>query len=280
MKNQLKKIYLQTLWHLSKLKKTTITPYHLANKNIIPNNDLDHTLILVPHADDEWIGCSQVIKQSKKCTLYYFNFLGNHYNPENEKIRLNELKQLQALYGFTLVISESRDNHEDLKQLLQNNQFSSIYAPSPIDWHPEHVLVNEISLPLIKTCTPQYKALYFYHISVPHPQQMPVKFLPLSKKDAKEKINTFDNIYPSQKNVPIRRMIIQNKLSTKKSSYYALEIFAILPVEDWEKLLAFVKQNYEPQIKPLMHMLDFVIKTRNAVNEIYADFLVNFLPFL
>lgn len=273
MKKKLIKLYLQALWHLSKYQKKAIEPYDLSEKNIINDQELENTLILVPHADDEWIGCSQVLKKSKTCTLYYFNFLGNNYNKENEIIRLNELKKLQEKFGFNLIVSQYKTSFLDLENLILSETFSSIYIPFPIDWHSEHLEVNEIFISILEKINKTNQSLFFYHISVPIPHQVKIKFLPLSISDIIEKNEIFNHYYISQKNIPIKRLTVQNKLSAIRSRYYAVEIFSKMSYPEWKLLLTYVMENYDKEIQNLSHIIDNVIKVRQASNKIYHSFL-------
>ena len=193
------------LWCFCEIKSKLSNKKIIDSELIIPDSDLKNILILAPHADDEWIGCSQVISKAEESTVYYYNFLGKNYHQENETIRQNEIRNVSKKTGFKLIVSTNRENHSDLKELILENNFTAIFIPFPLDWHPEHIKVNDIALEILKKIDLSVP-LYFYHISVPTPESMRnCYYLPLSKKEIQTKIKIFDDCYISQKNTPIRR---------------------------------------------------------------------------
>ena len=132
------------LWCFCEIKSKLSNKKIIDPELIIPDSDLKNILILAPHADDEWVGCSQIIRKSKKTSVYYFNFLGNNYNEQNKKIRLNEINNVSQNKNFELYVSSDSNDFSDLKTLLSEKKFSTIFIPFPIDWHPEHIKVNKI----------------------------------------------------------------------------------------------------------------------------------------
>lgn len=272
VKKDVRKINLSIKWFLSRFLISFVDVDKLYTHNTLTEEELKKTLILVPHADDEWIGCSQVLKKSGDKTVYYFNFLGKNYSKVNEKIRQKELKSLQEVLGFELIISSNKENYEDLEKLISENNFSSIFIPSPIDWHPEHILVNNIFMKIYEKFKDRNIPLYFYKVSVPIPSMVEKKILPMTKQEIEEKKKIFLTHYPSQRNVSIRRLTLQNILSANRSEYYAVEPYAIMDFGIWKKLLNYINSNYKKEFQPLVHIIDSPLKTRKASNRIYYNF--------
>ena len=257
---------------LSKKEVNKVTTAHIIN-----NEDIENPLILVPHADDEWIGCSQILKKSPHVTVYYFNFLGNDSSEKNRKVRLAELKSLQEKFRFKLIVSEENQPHLDLKKLIEENNFSSIFIPCPIDWHPEHILVNTILKGILQEIS-FHQSLYFYNISVPLPQRMETVVCPMTKEEIEEKQRVFHQYYPSQRNVPIQRLTIQNRLSAHNSKFYALESYGKLDLKLWEELMKYIDKYFIPDFQPMAHIIDYPVKIRKYVNKTYTVFLENTEP--
>lgn len=273
IKKYVKKANLSIKWFFSNFLISFIDVGRLNSYNIITEEDLKKILILVPHADDEWIGCSQVLKKSKDKTVYYFNFLGKDYSEANEKIRQKEIETMQVVMDFKIVTSTDKENYEDLEKLLSENDYSSIFIPSPIDWHPEHILANNIFMKVCEKLDHKELPFYFYKVSVPIPSKMEKKFLPMTRQEIDEKKKIFFAHYPSQKNVSIKRLALQNRLSASRSKYYAIEPYATLDFGIWKNLLDYVSSNYEKEFQPLAHIIDSPIKIRKASNKIYHHFL-------
>lgn len=276
IKRNIKKSYLKFKWVIS----IFFIPFTKSSEPIeneaLSEEELRNPLILVPHADDEWIGCSQILKNASEKTIYYFNFLGNNYSKENELTRLHELKNLQKQIRFNLQVSQKQEDYKDLEKLIIENDFSSIFIPSPIDWHAEHILTNKIFLNLFPNIENQKIPFYFYHVSVPLSRQMEKKHLPMNRKDVKEKEDAFIKHYPSQRNLPIERFTLQNRLSAIGSGHFAIETYAKISFTTWGKLLQFIDLYYEEYFLPLKHIIDFPIKIRKAADATFETFLSTF----
>lgn len=243
--------------------------YSEENLSLVEKSSLKNVLILAPHADDEWIGCSQIIKNAEKCTVYYFQFLGKNYNAENKKIRLNEITNLCQNFNLELIKSENNEDYSDLVRLIKERNFSHIFLPFPIDWHTEHIKVNEILHQWIGEWNLLKINILFYNISIALPSQK-IAYLPLNPKDLEEKKQIFKRFYPSQQGTSIQRMNIQLRINAKKTPHYAIETYAILTFEHWEKLLHFAQEHLS-ELNLLSHHLDDILTTRKKVEEIFNN---------
>ena len=137
-----------------------------------------------------------------------------------------------------------------------------------MDWHPEHIKVNDIALEILKKIDLSVP-LYFYHISVPIPESMRnCYYLPLSKKEIKNKVKIFDDCYISQKNTPIRRHAIQNVIWAQSQNFYAAEVFAKYSLLEWELFLNFVKEQ-KNEIEKSIYLIDYPFKIREYSDKIF-----------
>lgn len=274
LKLKIRVLKYQTIWFWDGLMSKISRKKLLAANKVLPNEALENILILAPHADDEWIGCSQAIKLSKKSTVYYFNFLGKNYNSQNEKIRLEEIKKVSEINNFKLIVSSSREDYSDLKKLINDENFSAIFIPFPLDWHPEHIKVNDIAIDIISD-SGKSSNLYFYHISVPIPETIKeYVYLPMSEHEIQNKIKVFDQNYISQRNTPIRRLALQNRIWAQGQKFYAAEFYAKFEINDWKKFLNFVYDNFQ-KISESTHSIDFLLKIRKLSNSFYQNFIQN-----
>ena len=93
------------LWCFCKIKSKLSNKKIIDSELIIPDSDLKNILILAPHADDEWIGCSQVISKAEESTGYYYNFLGKQIeNITKFKKSLKHLKFKSRRYKRWIVL--------------------------------------------------------------------------------------------------------------------------------------------------------------------------------
>lgn len=268
----LRRIKFTIIWFF---QLVTFPEYNISIGELLEIKKIVKPLVLVPHADDELIGNSAILKHFKKeLDLYYFQFLGNNYNDANKNLRFNELNQIQKKYGFNQVNSNSYTDYSDLETLITIRKHTDIFLPFPLDWHKEHIMVSTILQPIIKKLGLEKKInLYFYHISVPLPKDVPFYFLGLSKEELQEKQSTFSSFYVSQRNTPIRRLNYQNQINALGSSYYAKENFAHLDYNQWVSFLEYIDTNFTEKIRPLMFTIDNIKKTRNLANKIYHDWV-------
>lgn len=248
-----------------------IKPY--LNYRELDSKSIKKALILAPHADDEWIGNSQILSKTS-ATVYYFQFLGNNYSESNKTIRRNELENLQKEINFELIISDSYEDYSDLENLLQVQNFSDIFIPFPIDWHQEHIKANTISHQIL-TKIGKKVSIKFYHISVPFADDSKGFFLPITRRILKEKSRIFSRIYQSQHNTPISRLNYQQRFNAKGFRYYALENYLELDFDDWTSLLAYIEKNYETKIKKMIYSIDNLTEIRQLSNQVYTDWKLN-----
>ncbi|WP_300673818.1 hypothetical protein [Soonwooa sp.] len=229
------------------------------------------SLVLAPHADDEWIGASQILLNTD-ASVFYFQFLGKNYNEANKSMRRKEIENVQKEIGFNLISAESKDDFDNLAKLIENGNFDKIFLPFPIDWHPEHIKVNDILLSLFEKYPKlQQNKLYFYQISVPFPSGLYLEYRPMSKKDLNYKIQVFSKHYISQFNTPITRMAYQLRLNAVKTKHYAVEAYASLDYKNWKKLLDYANKNYAEKLKPIAHHIDNLIDRKNIADELFQE---------
>lgn len=179
-------------------------------------------VVLVPHADDEWIGPYSVIRQRpSKLSIVYFNLFGNNYSDNNVRIRNSEIIASSKYWGFKLI-----DNHnydvESLCEVLKDVRYC--FLPSPYDWHEEHRNVFKTFVEAHDRLSCEQKnsiEIYYYCVSVPHPKSLSLFYIPLTKRDVDEKWRQFSKIYSSQAFMPAVRYKLQMRLVPSEVGYAA-----------------------------------------------------------
>jgi len=165
---------------------------HFNKKNIyskININSNEKILILVPHADDEIIGCYTILSNySKQVKLFYLNYTGENQNKHIKEIRLQELNNLSNLFNINLISIEA-DYVNNLRNIINFYNPSIIFVPTLIDWHPEHFRTNEILFNTLNNIKRNNIRVISYSISVPiPPSYLHLIILYLSKNKIKNGI--------------------------------------------------------------------------------------------
>lgn len=255
-------------WKLELYSSRLYSVSNIKKENILRLSSEDKILILVPHADDEWIGCGQIIS-NYKVDVFYFNYLSKNYNQKNQKIRQQELEKLRDLFSFNLYISQSYNDYSDLLKLLQENNYTHIFLPTFIDYHPEHIKISSVLKNIILKQNLTIEAdLFFYQIAIPLPKELDLYYSIMNKKDYQNKTLIFDEIYRSQKNTPIRRMNIQNRINACGTKNYALEVYAKIETTQWLKIMTSVENLKETFMKELTINIGKLLKTRKLSSAI------------
>ena len=248
---KLKKIYYLISWQIDskKLRKDIE-----AIQPPIPQNNLNgKILILAPHSDDEWIGCSQLIETSD-CIIYHMDMLGD--NDENtRKIRLIETQNLANRYNKELIISQG-NKIEFLHRTITLTQPQYIALPFYIDWHPEHLQTIQI----LKEAIGNYNCnIIMYQITCPIPSTMVNYAIPLNKSQWRKKWYIFKNIYKSQKYFPWYRLALIEKSAGAYTKSYSANVFCIMQRQNWLDLFYLLPTD------------EISKKLKNNINQIYNN---------
>ena len=224
-------------------------------------------LILAPHSDDEWIGCSRIIVNMPNSIIINMNMDGGD-DPKKHLLRINEMRRLANDLNRKIVNIGS-DKIRTLIQIIQEESPSYICVPYYFDWHVEHIEVIRILNDSIQSSKYNGKILS-YHISVPLPLEASNCVMPLSKKDQAKKWAMFLQYYPSQSFMPILRFKNHEKISGALIGSYAAEAYNCIPVQDWQREIA--KYTLSPKESDILKQnLCSIRKIHNLINKMYLD---------
>lgn len=225
-------------------------------------DNYEKVIVLAPHADDEWIGCSEIIKLFKNIEIIFLNFTGSNNLKENKKIRKNEIINLCESMKVKVHIIED-DIEESLTKIINLNTPNLICLPYFIDWHEEHRKVNlilqktinkNISITLIK-----HIKICSYNISIPIPGAEITNVLSMNLKTLIYKWLKFKKHYVSQKNMPIFRFICNEFINGAYCKSLFADSFSIKEFYEWND---FINKN---KIKNF----DILKKYINDINKIH-----------
>ena len=178
------------------------------------------TVILIPHADDEWVGCSSLVKNGSDILLYDMDMNGGDDKVLHEA-RYNELLKISTLYNKPLLkvgLSRSLSLIEIIKKEKPG--------------HPEHIGVMGILRQALLNL--EYDVdIAMYQVSMPIPRNCITHINPMSKIEWKRKWKTFEKIYKSQTGIPYKRFAINERVNGAVCESYAGEAFVFCSASDW-----------------------------------------------
>ncbi|HPG29498.1 MAG TPA: PIG-L family deacetylase [bacterium] len=123
----------------------------------------DNILILVPHPDDEIIGCGglilRMLEQKKKIFLLY--------SSNAQTIRIEELKRVNKVLGTDYLVNSSY-YRKTLKELIEKLKPEAVILPNFIDNHPEHFKISEELYFILKNRSDLEFKILMYEIWSPH----------------------------------------------------------------------------------------------------------------
>ncbi len=179
-------------------------------------------LIVVPHADDELIGCYSIIKKYCKNTLvWYSGMTGDDTTESNKNTRKEEFLAFCRKMGVESV-SCNGDIKEELQQTFYKCRPEYVFAPSVIDWHQEH---RELFLSVADVLQATDAQLYCYQVTVPIPQKYITHYSELTGEEHKTKWEVFKATYISQKFMPVLRIKLSEMVYTKEKEKIRAEVF-------------------------------------------------------
>ena len=219
----------------------------LQEKELSTVNTDAKVLILAPHSDDEWIGCSQIIKHFPNSLICNMNMQGgDNYNTHNQRIM--EMKKVADAYNRP-VIHRNIDDSDSFSLIIQELNPDYICLPFFIDWHDEHREVMKM-LKNVITSGKYSRAVLCYQVSVPIPPNYINYMIPMTKKEQNKKWKVFKRYYNSQSFMPIDRFKAHERINGALCNSYSAESFVIFNSTSW--LASFMTKQISEKYKTLL----------------------------
>ncbi len=252
--------------NISWLKSIHKIRHHVKVNNMAKHNVDGKYLIVLPHADDEYIGCDQLMKSNAECLIVNMDMAGGDTS-EMHTLRYNELKEYVHSLNRRLVTIKDNKAYA-LQDIISKYQFDIICVPSFFDWHPEHFKVMGYlrdALIMLGTKAKDIR-IAMYQVSVPLMPRYINFALPMTKEAYHNKWGVFSKYYKTQSYIPIKRFGANERINGKLLGSYAAEGYIIMTVDDWECSLDNVQK------------LDMESILRNNINDLAAirEHLVRF----
>lgn len=239
-------------------------------KNRVPDNYLDEMkeqkiMILIPHSDDEWVGCSRIIKSGKQVTLINMDMKGG----DSEKIHLireSEMQKNADNYNRRLIKISSLDKTKSLCEIINEINPDLIFLPYFLDWHIEHLEVMEILDKALQNCANKEMKIGMYQVSVPIDILDITVCKAMTRHEWKQKWGYFYKTYVTQRQLSYRRFAFQEYINGYYGNSYASEVYSINTILEWRKKLAYRLTQEDRDL--VMNSLSELGKIRGIINSI------------
>ena len=188
-------------------------------------------VILIPHSDDEWIGCSTLISNPRYEVLLCNTNMSGGDSDKVHNIRYEEMLTVVDRFGRKL-ISLGSNKLNDLQTLISEEKPSYVMVPCIYDWHDEHFQVMQ----LLADLDSSYKSfkVFMYEVTVPIPREIITHRNTLNKHEWREKWEIFRSVYITQKYFPWKRVAYNEIVNGCYTGDYACEVFVCLTYEKWK----------------------------------------------
>ena len=215
-------------WHLE-----AIYLRHCSRKAIAHLVEVEHDkkyLILAPHSDDEWIGCSQIIMNCPNSIICNMDMSGGDSEEIHQK-RFDEMQSLAKKFDRKFVpICDNKA--EALRKLVSQVKPDFIMVPHFVDWHKEHHQVMHLLETMILQGVYSGTVLT-YQVSVPFVDREHCLFCPMTKEQQKHKWDIFIENYRTQYFMPVERFKACEYINGAAISSYAAELYKSYDSKDW-----------------------------------------------
>jgi len=231
-------------------------------------------VILMPHSDDEWVGCSRIIiDQKTKVLIANMNMMGGD-TEDIHHIRRQEMLAIANRYNSDVVLISGKksDKIEELATLINDIKPDFVCIPFYYDWHSEHLETREILYEALRVLCSDSGLQYInkmniieYQVSVPIPVDCITHCMKMTQEDQDEKWEIFHRTYKTQDFFPIWRFKYNEYISGKLCGAYACENFVFSTAKLW--MSSFV-DNVISEQQRMKIMKDFrdIAKIRDTVD--------------
>ncbi len=220
-------------------------------------------LILIPHSDDEWIGCSRIIASTNEVVLCNMDMKGGD-SPQMHKDRFEELSRVANEYGRRL-ITIKENKAVELKNIIREIKPNYVFIPHYIDWHPEHVEVMKILYSAIANEEQMNFCVVMYQVSCPIVNGI-THALPMTKQQWEQKWAFFKSHYRTQLKIPYPRFSLNEVINGVCINSKAAEVFCEENATNWMMIIRTKLPN-EQQVVRLKERLGSISEMRHYIKK-------------
>lgn len=228
----------------------------------LPYTTYSRYLILAPHSDDEWIGCSCILRSNNEVFVCNMNKEGGD-SDDIHRIRTNEMNNMCRLQGKVYLSVENNDCNSLINVIIKVKP-DIIMLPYFYDWHEEHQEVMDTLYDVISSSPTTFENIDIgmYQVSVPIRQNAITHCHIMNKNDFQLKWKLFEDIYKSQHHIPYKRFAAYERINGALNNSYAAEVFVIKSAFNWREVRL--------SSKPSDEEVTLLKKHINSVHYIYS----------
>lgn len=266
IKNILKRIYLYLLkkknvikWNKQSRKLRSLSSY----KNIQKLEDFGRSIILIPHADDEWVGCSTLLRKDTDLILCNVDMSGGDSDLLHKQ-RYKELEYVAAVHNKKIVTLRG-NKQTAIKSIIVENDIYNIFVPFFFDWHDEHRETMFILKSVLEDLNKEI-CITMYQVSLPIAESRINYANGYDKKTWRLKWNNFEIYYKTQLSIPYKRFSYTERVNGALISAYAAEVFSACSKDEW--LMNF--HNWlldEQEIQIIKLHLQDIVMVKKLIND-------------
>ena len=187
-------------------------------------------IILMPHSDDEWIGCSQILLHNPEDSLVVNMNMDGGDNQELHQIRRKEAEAVSKKFGYRFITVQ--DKLSKLKEIISSEKPKCVFIPCYLDWHEEHIEVMRLFQEAAIQCN--YSGLVgMYQVSLPIPAGMINCGMSMTKRQLKEKWTILKQMYRTQSFLPLKRFMLNEYINGSITNEYAVEAYSVCNFGEW-----------------------------------------------
>lgn len=216
------KIHIEGRWLLLSTKRCHVEEILIKNGKI---------LVLAPHSDDEWIGCSTILKKLRDSVTVINMDMEGGDSDALHKNRYDEMKTASESCGYKLEKIEGNKVNW-LSDYIINHSPKYVLVPCYYDWHDEHYEVMDVLKDALEASKIETNVV-MYQVSIPMPPSLINCYHSLDKNEHEEKWRLLDVYYPSQSFLPTFRFRLNERINGKRFGAYAAEVFSVSSSEKW-----------------------------------------------
>ena len=228
-------------------------------------------LILAPHSDDEWIGCSHIIINCPNTTICSMEMEGGDDISKHLE-RINEMRNVANFFSREL-LTISSDKQQSLISIIKKLSPEYICVPSIYDWHPEHIQVIDYLKEAILQLEYKGKVLS-YQVSVPMPISLCHVAFPMSFEEQKYKWDIFSEYYKTQAFMPVLRFKKQEEINGAICEAFSAEVYSCFDALDWVRYVSSANLGHD-EIVLIKSKLNNISAIRTIVENIFKMKKIN-----
>ena len=189
-------------------------------------------LVLIPHSDDEWIGCSTIIENPKyNVVLCNMNMQGGD-SSDVHMLRKKEMENTAQRSNRKFILC---NNSPELVEIIKKETPTHIVLPYINDWHEEHIQVMKRLYDALMVLNENVE-IVMCQITIPITIFNITHCNLMDKRYWEAKWDYFRKNYHTQKNFPWYRVACHERLNGKFVNSFAAEVFCTLPSNKWKSV--------------------------------------------